>query len=148
MKIVEHQDLAGKNLLGCLCPEANYLPYWHMVVEEDLAAEYEFRPHCTGHNVGRWWNAMLRLQACTGFDIPSDIEAAMLENTWRLSDNPTGILLEDPDPASEGSLQPDGDGCPASRRLFHLGGDVVIYGVNIAPRPGRCEGCSAPLRVW
>ena len=103
MKIVEHLDLAGKNLLGCLCPEANYLPYWHMVVEEDLAAEYEFRPHCTGHNVGRWWNAMLRLQACTGFDIPSDIEAAMLENTWRLSDNPTGILLEDPDPASEGT---------------------------------------------
>jgi len=98
MDLVRHLNLAGQNLLGCLCPERNYLPYWHMVVDAERCAEYEFRPRCTGHNVGRWWNAMLRLQACTGFDIPPDIEAAMLENTWRLSDNPTGILLEDPDP--------------------------------------------------
>ncbi|MDA0748537.1 MAG: hypothetical protein O2954_18615 [bacterium] len=46
---------------------------------------------------------MLRLQACTGSDIPPDIEAAMLENTWRLCDNPTGILLEDPDPTEVGT---------------------------------------------
>ncbi len=100
MNIVKHLHLGGNNLLGCLCPESNHLPYWHMVVDARQRAEYQFRPHCTGHNVGRWWNALLRLQACTGFDIPPAVEAAMLENTWRLSDNPTGLLLEDPDPAN------------------------------------------------
>jgi len=70
-----------------------------MAVLPDLTAQYQFRPHCTGHNVGRWWNAFLRLQVCTGFEIPPAIEAAMLDNTWALSANPTGILLEDPDPA-------------------------------------------------
>ena len=100
MNLAKHLNLGGENLLGCLCPEKNYLPYWHMVVDAEGRAEYQFRPHCTGHNVGRWWNAMLRLRACTGFNIAPAIETAMLENTWRLSDNPTGILLEDADPAN------------------------------------------------
>ena len=33
-------------------PEENHLPYWHMVVDKDFNAEYQFRRHCTGHNVG------------------------------------------------------------------------------------------------
>jgi hypothetical protein len=96
LDIVRHLDLAGQNLLGCLCPERNYLPYWHIVVDDQRRADYQFRPHCNGHNVGRWWNAMLRLQACTGFHIPPTIEAAMLDHTWRMCCNPTGILLDDP----------------------------------------------------
>ena len=100
MDLGAHLELGGKNLLQCLSSEQNYLPYWHMAVGEDLGAEYQFRPHCTGHNVGRWWNTMLRLEDTTGFEIPPALEKAMLENTWRLSDNPTGILLEDPDPAN------------------------------------------------
>jgi hypothetical protein len=93
-------ELAGENLLHGLCPEENYLPYWHMVVWPDRSAEYQFRPYCDGHNVGRWWNAMLRLEECTGFAIPSAVEKAMLENTWRLADNPSGIFLQDTDPAN------------------------------------------------
>ena len=98
MDLIPRLNLAGQNLLHCLCPAANHLPYWHMAVDEDGMAAYEFRPHCTGHNVGRWWNAMLRLQVATGFAIPAEIERHMLENTWRLSDNPSGILLEDARP--------------------------------------------------
>ena len=97
MKLTEHLSLAGAHLLDCLCREQNYLPYWHMVVDSDQRAEYQFRSYCNSHNVGRWWNAMLRLQATTGFAIPGNIEAAMLENTWRMCDNPSGILLDEPD---------------------------------------------------
>jgi hypothetical protein len=97
MKLTEHLSLAGANLLNCLCPEENYLPYWHMTVDGNQKAEYQFRPHCNGHNVGRWWNAMLRLHTTTGFAIPGNIEAAMLENTWRMCDNPSGILLDEPE---------------------------------------------------
>ncbi|HCR16328.1 MAG TPA: hypothetical protein DIU35_02505 [Candidatus Latescibacteria bacterium] len=74
-----------------------------MAVLPNLSAQYQFRPHCTGHNIGRWWNALLRLQACTGFDIPPEVEAAMLYNTWSMSDNPTGIFLEEPDPSDVSS---------------------------------------------
>ena len=99
MDLIPHLRLAAQNLIGALCPERNYLPYWHMSVDQNLTAEYQFRPHCSGHNVGRWWNALLRLEASIGFDLPPAIEAAMLENTWRLADNPSGILLEDQDPS-------------------------------------------------
>ena len=98
MNILKCLELAGENLLQCLCPEENYLPYWHMVVWPDRTAEYQFRPHCDGHNVGRWWNAMLRLEEASNFAIPGVIEQAMLENTWRLADNPSGIFLQDIDP--------------------------------------------------
>ena len=99
LDMVKHLDLGGMNLLGCLNPEESHLPYFHMAVDRDFKAEYQFRRDNTGHNVGRWWNAMLRLQALTGFNIPAPAEAAMLKNTWRMTDNPTGILLDAPDPA-------------------------------------------------
>ncbi len=98
MELAPRLDLAGDNLLACLCPERNWLPYWHMVVDAERRAEYQFRPHCNGHNVGRWWNTMLRLERSTGYAIPPQIEAAMLDHTWRMCDNPCGILLDDPDP--------------------------------------------------
>jgi len=99
MDVKARLDLAGQNLLQCLCPEENYLPYWYMVIDENFSAEYRFRPRCNGHNVGRWWNAMLRLEDCNGFEIPPDIEQAMLETSWRMSANPSGIFLEDIDAA-------------------------------------------------
>ena len=103
MDIEARLQLAARNLLGCLSRDDDYLPYWHMAVDGDLRARYEFRPYCTGHNVGRWWNALLRLEQSARFDIPAEVEAAMLENSWRLADNATGIFLEDVDPADPGS---------------------------------------------
>ena len=95
MDLLPHLMLGGKNLLDCLNPTSNYLPYWYMVVDAERRAEYRFRPHCTGHNIGRWWNTMLRLEASVGFSIPSVIDQAMLVNTWHLAANPSGIFLED-----------------------------------------------------
>ena len=98
MNVENRLLLTGRNLLGCLSRDRGYLPYWHMAVDGELRAMYQFRRYSTGHNVGRWWNTMLRLERATGFEIPAAMEAAMLENSWRLSDNPSGIFLEDVDP--------------------------------------------------
>ena len=98
MDLTANLILGGQNLLNCLNPEVNYLPYWQMAVDENHFGQYQFRRYCTGHNVGRWWNTMLRLERSTGFGIPAEVESAMLENSWRLADNPTGIFLEDIDP--------------------------------------------------
>ena len=98
MNVDHHLLLAGQNLLGSLSSDDSYLPYWHMVVDERRNARYEFRPYCTGHNVGRWWNALLRLENSTNFEIPDHIENAMLENSWRLANNKSGIFLEDVNP--------------------------------------------------
>lgn len=34
--MIERLHLTAANLLGCLCPEQNNLPYWHMVHLEGL----------------------------------------------------------------------------------------------------------------
>ena len=103
MQIESRLQLAARNLLDSLSPDDGYLPYWHMAVDADLRAEYQFRPWCTGHNIGRWWNALLRLEQATDFDIPAETEAAMLANSWRFADNMSGIFLEEVDPANPGS---------------------------------------------
>lgn len=99
MNLIDPLTLAAANLLGCLCPEQEFRPYWHIAVGADLRAEYQFRPHCDAHNVGRWWNAMLRLEETIGFGIPAEVEAGVLGHTWRMCANPAGILLDEPDPA-------------------------------------------------
>jgi hypothetical protein len=49
------------------------------------------------HDTGRWWDAMLRLEATLGLLLPADREAAMLRNLQRLLDNPDGLLMNLPD---------------------------------------------------
>ena len=53
MNVEDRLHLSGRNLLGCLSRDDGYLPYWQMAVDEELRAMYQFRPWCTGHNVGR-----------------------------------------------------------------------------------------------
>ena len=111
MNVEDRLHLSGRNLLGCLSRDDGYLPYWQMAVDEELRAMYQFRPYCSGHNVGRWWNTMLRLERAAGFEIPAEMEAAMLENSWRLADNASGIFLEDVDPRDP----PPGTSTPTAR---------------------------------
>jgi len=84
-------ELAGQNLLDSLCPTRNYLPYWCLSVDDDYRAEFNFG--WPGHNIGRWWDAMLRLEQATGFAIPPRIEAAMLENVMSFFDNPDNLCF-------------------------------------------------------
>ena len=103
LTLKEHMSLAGNNLINALAPQKDYLPYWQMKVDLEYRAELWFRPGCSAHNIGRWWDVMLRLEDATGFQIPKDIEAGMLRNFWKYTDNPFGILLDitdDPNDAS------------------------------------------------
>lgn len=84
-------DLAGHNLINMLNPKYNYLPYFLVSVDESYKAEVHF--FHPDHNMGRWWDAMLRLEDATGFVIPAHIEGAMLENQYRFHDNPDNLCL-------------------------------------------------------
>ena len=78
MDLKGSMELAGRNLVANLCPARNYLPYWAIEIDARYGAWARFT--WPQHNVGRWWDAMLRLEAATGFRIPPDREAAMLGN--------------------------------------------------------------------
>ncbi|HEY3331559.1 MAG TPA: hypothetical protein VGK19_16130 [Capsulimonadaceae bacterium] len=94
MKIKERLELAGSALLGMLEPHDEWLP----------TSGYE-----AAHDVGRWWDAVLRVEEAIGFAIPPEIEAAALHNLNRLTDNPLGLLLNRTDipcTASKAKLNP------------------------------------------
>jgi len=84
-------ELAGRNLVNMLVPEDHYLPYYDVIIDEDFHAFAML--WCPNHNIGRWWDAMLRLEDATGFKIPDEIEAVMMENVQAFFDNPDHLLL-------------------------------------------------------
>jgi hypothetical protein len=86
LTIKESMELAGNCHFGWLNPELNYMP----------SNCYE-----AAHDIGRWWDAMLRLEDATGFAIPADIEGAMLQNLKLLTDNPDGLLMITPEVAAQ-----------------------------------------------
>ena len=98
--------LAGDNLLATLAPSQGYLPFWGVNLDSNGQAECQiFWP---SHNVGRWWDAMLRLESVTGFKIPADLENRMVDNLKQCLDNPLKVnchliprigLEPGPDPA-------------------------------------------------
>ena len=86
LTIRQSMELAGENLLANLAPDRNYMPYWSLWIDADLRAFS--KSGGAAHNVGRWWDAMLRLEHATGFSIPGHMEAASLRNLHWLTDNP------------------------------------------------------------
>jgi hypothetical protein len=78
-------ELAGVGLLAILNPEEQYLP----------TGGYE-----VAHDLGRWWDAALRLEQTLGFEIPEELEAVSLRNLRWLTDNPDRLLLNSMDEPS------------------------------------------------
>ena len=83
--------LAGKHLLMALNPNENYLPYFNLEIGKDYKASYFFS--WPAHNIGRWLDALLRLENATGFSIPPQLQGAMLENLQQFFDNPDNLLI-------------------------------------------------------
>jgi hypothetical protein len=81
IKLKDSMELGGRHLLGWLDPERDFLPTGSWAITHDLA---------------RWWDAMLRLEAATGFVIPGHLEGASLRNLHWLTDNPDGLLWVPP----------------------------------------------------
>ena len=101
MDIKPAMQLAGRHLIGMLAPQWGYFPHFRMIVNPDHAAQLKlFKPH---HNVGRWPDAMLRLEAATGFEIPGHIDAAALDTLRHCFDNPDHLLF---DPLDVDYIQP------------------------------------------
>ena len=89
LTLVQSMELAGANLLATLSPDHNYLPYWSVTIDRDRRAECDM--NWPEHNIGRWWDAMLRLEAATGFTIPMEMETAMLGHLRSCLANPLSI---------------------------------------------------------
>ncbi len=115
-------ELAGQNMLNILRPDFGYLPHWSC-----FAAVWPYIPHTKftsrwpGHNLGRWWDAMLRLENATGFRIPPHIEAAMLANLQRFFDNPDNLCLA---PGDMDGVKPEFDLHSLREGLLALNGLV------------------------
>lgn len=75
-------ELAGGALLAMLDSEMEFMP----------TGGYE-----VAHDLGRWWDAVLRLERTIGFIIPAELEAASLRNLQMLTDNPDRLLMNRPD---------------------------------------------------
>jgi len=71
-------ELAGNVLLAMLDPDKEFMP----------TGGYE-----VAHDLGRWWDAALRLEETIGFVIPAELEARSLRNLQRLTDNPDRLLM-------------------------------------------------------
>lgn len=71
-------ETAGAGLLAMLDPDKEFVP----------TNGYE-----VAHDLGRWWDAVLRLEEAIGFVIPGELEAASLRNLQRLTDNPDRLLM-------------------------------------------------------
>jgi hypothetical protein len=89
LTLKQSMELAGSNLLHCLLPAHDFLPVWGLDISPEMrAARVMSWPE---HNIGRWWDAMLRLEAATGFVLPARLEAAMMRHLKSCLDNPLSV---------------------------------------------------------
>src|SRR5690606_6449063 len=92
LKISESLNLAGHNLVAMLDADRNYLPNWRITVRLDnYQSNMAF--WWPAHNIGRWWDAILRLEESLGYEVPVTVEKAMIQNTKAFFDNPDHIIL-------------------------------------------------------
>lgn len=82
MDLRSRLEMAGRALLALLDPGRDLMP----------TGGYE-----VAHDLGRWWDAVLRLEEAIGFVIPAELEAASLRNLQKLTDNPDRLLMNSPD---------------------------------------------------
>ena len=81
MNLRDRLEMAGQSLLALLDPEKEFMPVGGWEVAHDL---------------GRWWDAVLRLEEAVDFIIPAELEAASLRNLQLLTDNPDSLLMNVP----------------------------------------------------
>ena len=78
MDLRNRMELAGNCLLALLDREKGFMP----------TGGYE-----VAHDLGRWWDAILRLEEAIGFVIPPELEAGSLKNLQLLTDNTDRVLM-------------------------------------------------------
>ncbi len=104
LTLAASMDLAGQHLLGSLNPYKHNLPYWNLRIAKDYHAAWA--SYWPAHNIGRWLDALFRLEAATGFRIPPTLEQSMRKNAAVFFDNPDHLCFV-PD-GYAGDVQPSG----------------------------------------
>ena len=104
VNLKKRMELAGQNLINMLHPEYDYLPSFLILVTPDQKAERQ--TFFMSHNIGRWIDAMYRLEDATGIAAPQPIQEAMLRNVRAYCDNSDDLFLRPLDrfPYEEGDL--------------------------------------------
>jgi hypothetical protein len=83
MNLKQVMQRGGQNLLDCCNPARNYLPYFNVPDPGAAASD-----HAWNHNIGRWLDALLRLEETIGWKVPPEREKAMVENLKKFCENP------------------------------------------------------------
>lgn len=83
--VEESMKLAGQHLLASLDRDNQYYPYWEMHIDPDFKATYNSAN--VNHNLGRIWDALLKLEDVSDFRIPPDIEGGLIATTKTFFDN-------------------------------------------------------------
>ena len=86
MNLKRVMELGAQNILDLGNPERNYLPPF-MIPDPGAPA----KDHAWNHNIGRWFDALLRLEKTIGWQIPPEQERAMVENLQKFCENPDGL---------------------------------------------------------
>ena len=81
-------ELGGQNILNMGNPDRNYLPYFRVMGPGEVSHDLAWN-----HNIGRWWDAMLRLEATIDFKIPAEREKVMVENLRKFCENPDNLCF-------------------------------------------------------
>ena len=96
--LLASMNLAGKNLIDCLDPDYGYRPRRAInLIRQDEKIQASYDGCFPYHDLGRCWDALLRLEGATDYRIPAGVEAPLLETTKRYFDNPLHVMV-DPDP--------------------------------------------------
>ena len=94
LTLPESMRLGGQNCLAALAAEDEFLPIWSVIIRPDRSAICG--KGCVQHNICRWWDAVLRLEAATGFEIPEFLESAMKKHLRVCFENKLDLVCEHP----------------------------------------------------
>jgi len=81
-------EMGGQNMLDCCNPSRNYLPYFTILDPGTPAKDLAWN-----HNIGRWLDALLRLENTTGWKIPPERLTIMEDNLKKFCENPDSLAF-------------------------------------------------------
>ena len=79
-------EMGGQNMLDCCNPERNYLPYFTIPDPGAVAKDIAWN-----HNIGRWFDSLLRLEDTIGWKIPAERLEIMENNLRKFCENPDSL---------------------------------------------------------
>ncbi len=83
-------EVVGRDMLDILAPSPGCQSYGSVMIDRE--PRVTGRRQYASHNIGRWWAAMRRLAAATGFVVSAEIEVALRRNRADDCANPPCVV--------------------------------------------------------